>query len=151
MDHSPSDVNFSSEFGVQLLKSQSDSVINPQGFKQILQREMYRNPLYQHVENILTGQQGARHFLNIISDNSYAWYDVFSFFKHTTQQVITCKSCLERSLGSEIEHFYHELPVPPNKSKLKNYLQRSFNDSDMIGSYRCENGCYGDGEKKSIL
>ena len=151
LDHSEVHVEFFSTLGNQLRVSQTETMINPQVFKEIFQDAMENNSLYMVVENILSGQQDARHFFNIISDNVDAFPDVFHFLQHTTQQVITCLNCNYQSYGQEIQNLYYELPVPPHKSKLKNYLQSSINDGDLIEGYRCENNCHSSAIKKYAL
>ena len=142
-DHSSNQVEMWSELGKQLLVSQTETITHPQIYKQILQNQINLSSQHQERQNILTGYQGARHFLNIISDLSDNWPDVYNFFLHTTRQSITCLSCQYESIFDATAHLYHEMQVPPNGSKLKNFVQHSFENKTNVDDYRCINNCDG--------
>ena len=142
-DHKSQEVDIWSELGTQLLIAQTQEVIHPQIFKQLIQKEINESQIHAVQQNIVHDYQGARHFLNILRDNNYAWPDLFGLFQHTTQQIITCTKCQYQSVSEEVQHLYHEMQVPPNKSKLKNYVQSSIDNEVNVDEYRCINGCEG--------
>ena len=148
LDHVSHEVVMFSELGLQLVVSQSESLIYPQIFKTVLQNVINASNQHGVHQNILTGFQGARHFLSIISDNSTEWPDVYNLFNHATQQIIICHSCQFQSLTEVTPHFYHEMQVPPNNSKLKDFIQSSIVNEVLVPEYRCVNQCDGEKTKK---
>ena len=148
IDHGRHQVEMWSELGRQLIVSQTETMIHPLIYKQILQNQINLSNQHERRQNILTGYQGARHFLNIISDLSDNWPDVYNFFLHTTRQSITCSTCQYESILDETAHLYHEMQVPPNGSKLTNFVQHSIENEVVLDGYICDNNCDGSKIKK---
>ena len=156
---------FTSELGLELLnlftKSSTES-LNPLNVKDIMtfaedtriatklsevqEGIMDKNLLIKrisHIENLRlnlqSGQQCGRDFFLCLQENLINWPDVFSFFSLKLKFLTECSIC---NVYSEYEttQLYIELPVPPNNSNLKKYVEEYLNEETRIDGF-CEDQC----------
>ena len=77
--------------------------------------------------------------LIIIGKNLLCWPDVFSAFSFNITHSSECSICKHKN-QYETNQLYVELPVPPNKSALKEYVEDFFNETSEFGCF-CDGGC----------
>ena len=132
-------VQFNSRLGIELQNLHQQTFIDPTRLKKLLQKEIDENSDRLQRDNILLGQQCARDFLIIISENKENWLDVYNKFHHVTVQTLTCPNC-KRESKYRSSNFYREIACPPDNSRLRNYIQQTFCCSEEV-DYLCEDGC----------
>ena len=137
LDHS-SDTCLDSSLGKELKRIQSQSFINPSKIKQMLQDEIRKSDVLVQ-DNILRGQQCARDFFIMLTENKHSWLDVYHKFHHVTVQTLTCPNCKRASTFKSSE-LYQELACPPDGSKLQNYVELAFSSKENV-EFMCEDGC----------
>ena len=147
MDYS-SNVQLNSLLGRELQNLQNKDFINPTRFKRMFQEEINRNSDRLERENILFGQQCARDFLIILSENKENWLDVYHTFHHVTVQTLACPNCKRESYYRSSDLF-REMTCPPDNSRLKNYIEQTFSCSEEV-EFTCE-GCQKRGIFKKSL
>ena len=161
-DHSIDEMNFNSELGKELLKIQKQTLINPSTVKEILVEaenlritlrrseimETYKNKqdLNRQLENLnslhlnlITGQQCVRDFFVCLKENLENWPDVFEIFLFTTKNTTTCLKCGHEN-SSEQTQIYLEMDVPPDGSKLSDFVEKNMTES-LVVQYHCQDGC----------
>ena len=89
--------------------------------------------------DLRNGQQCVRDFFLCLNENVVHWPDVFSTFSFNITHSSECSTCKHKH-QFETNQLYVELPVPPNKSVLKNNVEEFFNERSEFASY-CEEGC----------
>lgn len=153
---------YSSNLGKLLLKirSETDRSINPMAIKDILLaaeekriacrlsdigyeiiEEKLKRKKQDNVRSIRydlgSGQQCVRDFFLCLNENLEHWPDVFSSFSLSLKHSVSCSLCHYKS-AYETNSLYIEMPVPPNDSSLKIYLEKLLNDSTELDAH-CEN------------
>ena len=89
--------------------------------------------------NLKSGQQCVRDFFLCLSENFVNWPDVYSYFGFNITHSTSCDGCGNVNSHQTLQS-YLELEVPPEDSKLSDYVGYFFNTSELIGVY-CEHGC----------
>ena len=79
-----------------------------------------------------------RDFFLCLNGNLENWPDVYSQFSFTLINSTVC-SCSHRN-SYETNQLYVEIPVPPNGSSLKKYLEEFFNEGSPV-LRQCRDGC----------
>ena len=156
---------FNSELGQELLKLQSKSkseILDPSFLKDILitaedirvatrlseisyqifdkqQIGEHSNRIKSSRLDLRNGQQCVRDFFLCLNENVVHWPDVFSTFSFNITHSSECSTCKYKH-QFQTNQLYVELPVPPNRSVLKNNVEEFFNERSEFGSY-CEEGC----------
>ena len=148
LDHSLN-INLESSLGKELTALQKQHFINPMIIKQMLQNEIDSNHDVVEQENIIVGQQCARDLFLLLAQNKHSWLDVYNLFHHVTVQTLICPNCQKSSTYTSSD-LYRELACPPNGSKLRNYVELTFNCSETV-EYMCEEGCRKKGMFKKRL
>ena len=95
--------------------------------------------------DLRNGQQCVRDFFISLNENLLSWPDVYSQFSFRLTHSTVCSACKHRN-ESETNQLYLEIPVPPNGSDLKNFLEDILNEGSTIGVY-CQEGCNAFSEK----
>ena len=131
-DHSPS-VIFQSTLGSQIQTAQTQVHIQSAPIKELLQRTVSDSQNVQH--DIMRGLQCARDALIILTENRHAWYDVYNFLQHTTEQTITCLSCQSQSC-TEMGQLYIEIS-PGNHQSIRGMLEKFYNQGENV-ECRCQ-------------
>ena len=88
--------------------------------------------------DLRNGQQCVRDFFLCLNGNLVNWPDVYSQFSFTLINSTVC-SCNHRN-SYETNQLYVEIPVPPNGSSLKMYLEEFFNEGSAV-LRECRDGC----------
>ena len=89
--------------------------------------------------NLSTGQQCVRDFFVCLKENLENWPDVYEKFQFTSVNTTTCLKCKHKN-SSEQNPIYLEMDVPPNGSKLSNFVEECMTES-LIVEYHCQDGC----------
>ena len=95
--------------------------------------------------NLGTGQQCVRDFFICLNENIIEWPDVYSKFAFNLKNSTTCPSCNVTN-HYETNQTYIELPVPPNNSSLKVYVEKYLNEV-LKQKVFCDDGCNREIEK----
>ena len=134
------EVTFDSSLGLELIKYQKQKLIDAFPFKLLLQQLINENPNTTHRMNIVSGQQCARDFLIILSENPEFVADVFHCFKHTVMQITSCTKCGIENVHVQT-HLYDEILCPEDNTLLSDELKKKYNESETIENFNCEDGC----------
>ena len=78
-------------------------------------------------------------FFLCLKENLENWIDVYQTFCLNMIYSTTCGNCGRRS-ESEQNQLYVEIDVPPNESKLNEYVEKNLNGYCEV-EYNCEDGC----------
>ena len=89
--------------------------------------------------NLSDGQQCTRDFFICLQMNADAWPEVYSLLEFKLEHSTVCINCNLR-ISSESVQTFIPVTVPENDSKLNEYLEEVFNQSDLV-TKRCEDGC----------
>ena len=84
------------------------------------------------------GQQCVTDFFICLGENLVNWPDVYTQFSFNLIHSTVC-SCNHRN-SYETNQIYVEMPVPPNGSDLRNYVEEFFNGGSSI-LRDCRDGC----------
>ena len=95
--------------------------------------------------DLRNGQQCVRDFFLCLNENLVSWPDVYSTFAFKLTHSTQCMSCKKRN-EFETTQLYLEIPVPPNDSNLKDYVEDFLNVGSKLGCY-CDEGCKAFSEK----
>ena len=95
--------------------------------------------------DLRNGQQCVRDFFLCINENLVNWPDVHSTFALRLTHSSECSTCKHRN-EFETTQLYVEIPVPPNNSDLKEYIEDSFSERSNFGGY-CDGSCNAFSEK----
>ena len=85
------------------------------------------------------GQQCVRDFFICLGENLVNWPDVYSQFSFVLTNSTVCSLCNYRN-SYETNQLYLEIPVPPNGSDLKNYVEEVFNEGASVLRH-CRDRC----------
>ena len=87
----------------------------------------------------------------VLNENVINWPDVYNYLSFQLITSTTCSKCKKRSESESIQ-IYEEMPVPPNQSNLKCYVEQIFNGSTAVETH-CQDGCkvLGQGERRTTL
>ena len=165
MDNDKDNNSFNSELGKELLRLQSikqNEALDPSNFKDIIvctedtriasrlsrllmttKDKTEVNEQTKLIEetrlDLRSGQQCVRDFFLCLNENILDWPDVFSMFAFELTHSSKCVSCQHENM-SETTQMYLEMPVPPNDSDLKDYVEDYLNEGSTLG-YFCNEGC----------
>ena len=89
--------------------------------------------------NLNTGQQCVRDFFICLKENLENWPDVYETFQFSTINSTTCLKCKHKN-SSEQNQIYLEMDVPPDSSKLSDFVEEMMTES-LIVEYHCQDGC----------
>ena len=84
------------------------------------------------------GQQCVRDLFICLDLNLVNWPDVYSQFSFALTNSKVCSCNLGNSY--EVNQIYVEIPVPPNGSDLKIYVEKFFNEGSSLWG-NCKEGC----------
>ena len=112
-------------------------IINQGSEKQETERQL-RNIDNLHL-NLRTGQQCIRDFFLCLKENLENWLDVYQLFSFNMVNSTKCISCGNKN-QSELNQLYIEMDVPPNNSKLNEFVEECFNGVCNV-EYHCNDGC----------
>ena len=100
--------------------------------------------------DLLSGQQCVKDFFICLKENETSWPDVCSSFNFKMINSVECCACKDLTTYETTELFL-EIPVPPDNSKLNEYVEEVFNIGELQGIH-CE-AChrFGQKEKRSKL
>ena len=105
--------------------------------KEEIERQL-RNVDNLHL-NLRTGQQCIRDFFLCLQENLENWLDVYQVFSLNVMYSTKCKGC--RKINQfEQNQLYIEIDVPPNKSKLSEFVEEYLNGFCEV-EYDCNDGC----------
>ena len=141
-------IQMNSMLGMELNILHGQHFINPTDLKNMLQEEIDRSSERLERQNILHGQQCARDLLLILSENKENWLDVYHMFHHVTVQTLRCPNCKKETYYRSSDLF-RELSCPPDKSRLRSYIEQTFACSEEV-DFTCE-GCQKKGLFKKSL
>ena len=102
--------------------------------------------------NLETGQQCVRDFFICLNENVLEWPDVFARCSFNLKDSTICLS-YEIDNSYETNQIFIEMPVPPDNSNLKLYVEDYLNGSSKLKLF-CDDGCRGEStkiQKKRIL
>ena len=86
--------------------------------------------------DLLSGQQCVKDFFICLKENEISWPDVLSIFNFKIINSVECCACNHLTTYETIELFI-EIPVPPDNSRLNEFVEEVLNISELQGMY-CE-------------
>ena len=100
--------------------------------------------------DLLSGQQCVKDFFICLKENEISWPDVASIFNFKIINSVECCACNHLTTYETTELFI-EIPVPPDNSRLNDFVEEVLNISELHGMY-CE-ACqsFAQKEKRSKL
>ena len=164
-DHLTHPLELASELGKELFKIQNiqdDQSIDPSSVKniivfaedtriavrksEIMSQGLNNEELKRQLKsidnlhlNLNNGQQCVRDFFLCLKENFENWIDVYQIFCVNMIYSTTCSNCAKMS-ESEQNQLYVEIDVPPNGSKLNEYVEKTLNGYCEV-EYHCQDGC----------
>ena len=164
MDQSNSNILWTSELGVELLRLQESNVfpLSATGIKHILvdaedtriatRISEIAKDIHDPIEleartlnvrnlrlNLISGQQCVRDFFLCLEENVLNWPDVYSSFVFKLTHSSECLAC-NHIHNFETEQIYIELDVPQDGSSLDSCVEDYLCTSTLRG-YKCESVC----------
>ena len=89
--------------------------------------------------NLGAGEQCVRDFFLCLETNIESWPEICSILHYRLLHSTKCVGC-ECSFSSETLQMYLDVPVPPDGSRLNDYLEEYFNQSELV-AMKCEDEC----------